>query len=302
MNWSSLQSMFSAFLDRILHSKKALTFLAVFISGLGVARFSYAATFSILIKPPSAPTAQNSGSNSPSRAPQSNRINPQSLVGGNLFADVITISSMEAAEDTPTVEVKNFILLGTLEGHWSFARAVIQVIGSNEMAREYAIGQSIGIAKIIGIGREKIWVRINGEKKVVRVGEDPGKLAQNQAGGKQTVAEEGDVTLITRVLLRQEVNEKLKGNREDMYRGAKWGPLFENKKIVGFKIFRLSGNHIFYALGARSGDVIKSVNGFELSNTERMLELWNNVATMNRIQILLDRNGKKIKYDFHIRN
>ena len=301
MNWATIQSMFSLFFDRAFHSKRLLTFLAVFITGLGLARFTYAATFSILLQQTSTQNAPKNSSGRSLRAPQSNLIDPQSLVGGNLFADVLTIENFEAVEEAIPAEAKNFILLGTLEGHWSFARAVIQVIGSNEAAHEYAIGQKIGIAKIIDIGREKIWVRINGEKRVVKVGEDPGKLSQ-PPGGNAKVAEDGDVTVITRVLLRQEVNEKLKGDMDGMYRGAKWGPLFKNKKIVGFKLFRLSGNHIFYALGARSGDVIKSVNGFPLSNTEQMLELWNNVSSMNRIQVLIDRNGKKIKYDFHIRN
>ena len=72
--------------------------------------------------------------------------------------------------------------------------------------------------------------------------------------------------------------------------------------LEGYKIHRVKPDHIFYDLGARSGDIIKNVNGFDLADTEKMFELWKSIKTAPRVTIDLIRGGKPVKYDFHIRN
>jgi len=192
---------------------------------------------------------------------------------------------------------QNFTLIGTLEGDPAYARAVIRIAGVQDEPREYALGEKIGNAVLIVIGYEKIWVRENGAKYKIEVGESS-QEAQSKAA---TPVDTGAGT--TRIITRQEINDKILGNPAAIYGGgAAFGPNLENGQITGFKLHRIPEGHIFYSLGARSGDIIKSVNGYPLSNTGQMMELWNNIKTMPRVSVDLLRDGKPMRYDFEIRN
>jgi len=218
------------------------------------------------------------------------QVNVMDLMNGYLFQK----PPLEAvAEETPE-ELKHFILIGTLEGHISYARAVIRLIDNSEPPKEYAIGERIGPIKLIAIGREKVWVLMNGEKVKIEVGESSQQISTTPTDAT------GDTVSV--VLSRQEVNDILQGDINKIYVGAAFGPNLVNGQIDGYKIHRVNDGHIFYRLGARSGDIIKSVNGYSLTDTEQMFELWRNVKTMPRIEVVIDRAGKQMKFDFQIRN
>ena len=280
--------------ERVVQNKKTYSYGAAILIGLTFSRLIYSATFYAISLDPVEISPANDSKYLMARAQRQQNIDPQTLVGGALFGDLPLEMGEEATAEA--VEAKNFTLMGTLEGDPSYARAIIQVTGSKEAPREYAIGSKIGTARLIAIGREKIWVRINGQKVRIKVGEDTSELAKKK--GKTDT----NSKTITRVLSRQEVNEKIFGNQNLIYRGASFGPNLVNGKIEGYKIHRVRTDHIFYTLGARSGDIIKSVNGYDLSDTERMFELWKSVKTMPRVEVSVIRNKKPIKFDFHIRN
>lgn len=48
------------------------------------------------------------------------------------------------------------------------------------------------------------------------------------------------------------------------------------------KIYQVTAEHIFYQLGARSGDIIKRVNGMPLGETEKMLEIWSAIKVAQK--------------------
>ncbi len=279
--------------NKIGNTKAYLPYLAAIVFGLGLSRFANAMAFMAI-------SDENPVLTVPSQ--RANRSIATKQRGGDLMSILDgPIMRRAPVEETPVEavvpeEVKNFSLIGTLEGDPSFARAVLQIIGENVAPQEYAIGQKIGVATLIGIGREKIWVRIGGEKIEIKVGESTAQVGQNAPAATRT----GNV--ITKVLSRQEVNEKILGNPNAIYQGAAFGPNLVNGQIDGYKIHRVNPDHVFYSLGARSGDIIKSVNGYPLSDTERMFELWKSVKTMPRVEVVILRNGQEMKFDFHIRN
>ena len=98
------------------------------------------------------------------------------------------------------------------------------------------------------------------------------------------------------------MNKNILGNPAKIYEGAQFGPHLVNGKIEGYKIARVNDDHVFAKLGAKSGDIIKKVNGYGLNDTERMLDLWKAIKTAPAVKIELERDGKQITYDFQIRN
>jgi len=277
-----------------VQNKKTYSYAAAILIGLSFSRLVYSATFYVISENPVGVETANDRKYMLARTKRLQNVDPQTLVGGAIFGDLPLEMGEEAAAEV--AEVKNFTLIGTLEGDPSYARAIIQIVGAKEAPREHAVGSKIGVARLIAIGREKIWVRINGQKIKIKVGED------TQSASPKKGKVDKNAKSITRVLSRQEVNEKIFGNPNLIYRGASFGPNLIDGKIQGYKLHRVRSDHIFYSLGARSGDIIKSVNGYELSDTERMFELWKSLKTMPRVEVQVIRNKKPVKFDFHIRN
>lgn len=281
--------------QKIGSARTLLPYFAAIVFGLGLSRFANAMAVAAFTDQNAAAITSQAGGQKRTVKSRQSPVDLMSILDGPIMKRAPI--EERAIEEVIPEEVKNFSLIGTLEGHPSFARAVLQIIGENSPPQEYAIGQKIGAATLIDIGREKIWVRIGGEKVELKVGETTQQLAQQNT---QTNVAAGGT--ITKVLSRQEVNEKILGNPNAIYTGAAFGPNLINGQIDGYKIHRVNNDHVFYSLGARSGDIIKSVNGYPLSDTERMFELWKSIQTMPRVEVVILRNGQLVKFDFHIRN
>ena len=196
------------------------------------------------------------------------------------------------------------LILSNIIGGAFFADALPE-----PQTQEFAIGAKVGIARILSVGNGYIWFRQSGKKYKLENGESTAQLFKelSEAAAAKPTAEATDETpaagqTLTKVLSRQRVNSMVLGNVAKIYQGASFGPKLENGKIVGYKIHKVNQGHIFYELGARSGDIIRKINGFELSDTERMFELWRSMKTTPRIKIEIERNSKLFTYDFHIRN
>ncbi|PNV76309.1 general secretion pathway protein GspC [Leptospira inadai] len=234
----------------------------------------------------------------------------EEMVTGNLFRGSLAPLPGEAGAGAEsglppdTGEGEEMRVTGTLSGHWSFARVTILEKGK-QAAEEFATGETVGGYKIKAINLNHVVLEKGSGSLKVEIGQTPGEaraklgagLATADAGSKNTAA--GDS--IRKILSRQDVNKKLK-DPTGIYKNARFGPYMENNAITGYKIYSIGNDHIFYALGARSGDVIRRVNGMPLNETEKMLEIWNSIKTAEKVSVDVERGGKVLSYEFIIRN
>ncbi|HMV35937.1 MAG TPA: PDZ domain-containing protein [Turneriella sp.] len=237
---------------------------------------------------------------------------PTITVGGALFQRAGEGAAAPGAAAVVEQPAKPFKLTATLEGNAEFARALIEVQG--EGIREYCVASnfcrrkececSVQSATIISIAQEHIWIKMNQNRYKLKIGQSTTDLAQQAAAqpaaGPQAGPTQG--TVISKVISREEVNKNILGNPAKIYEGAQFGPHLVNGKIEGYKIARVNEDHVFAKLGAKSGDIIRKVNGYGLNDTERMLDLWKAIRTAPEVKIELERDGKVITYDFQIRN
>lgn len=288
---------------------------AAVLLGLSLARFGHSVTLYYVSKstplpPPRQAVAQtNQGEQLFS--------DPTITVGGALFqrAGEGAATAAAAVVEQPA---KPFKLTATLEGSPEFARALIEVQG--EGIREYCSATNacrkkekdcecvVQNATIVSIAQEHIWIKMGQNRYKLKIGQSTTDLAQQAAaapaaaGQPAAPAATASGTVISRVISREEVNKNILGNPAKIYEGAQFGPHLVNGKIEGYKIARVNDDHVFAKLGAKSGDIIRKVNGYGLNDTERMLDLWKAIRTAPEVKIELERDGKVITYDFQIRN
>jgi len=236
----------------------------------------------------------------------------EDMVTGALIRGQVSDNSTSAlGTENPSVDMElsqdngdsdQLLVTGTLSGHWSFARVTIRE-KNNPDSLDYPIGEEVAGYRIQDIEAHSVVLKRGGFTIRVNVGET---VLQAKERLKPKIPEASGEVLVSsqtiqKVLSREDVNRKLK-DPNAIYKNARFGPHLVDGKIDGYKLYQVARDHVFYSLGARSGDVIRRVNGMPLSDTEKMLELWNSVKMAPKITVDLERQGKIISYEFIVRN
>jgi general secretion pathway protein C len=71
--------------------------------------------------------------------------------------------------------------------------------------------------------------------------------------------------------------------------------------MVGIRVVALKSGSPLEGLGIRSGDVLKSVNGFPLTTPERLLEALARLRTAEHLSLALQRGGQGLQLDYDVR-
>lgn len=81
--------------------------------------------------------------------------------------------------------------------------------------------------------------------------------------------------------MREEVLARL----SEVAMEGRWIPFFENGKISGFKLAQAVPNSAFEKIGLKSGDVIKSVNGYDISSPDKMLDVFTKLRDARDVNV-----------------
>ena len=98
---------------------------------------------------------------------------------------------------------------------------------------------------------------------------------------------------------RAMLDEQL-SNLDKIIRQARVIPHYRGGKPAGFKVVGIRSNSIFRHLGLKSGDVLKSVGGEELSSFDKALGLFEKLKTSSNIVLDVERRGKPNTFEYDI--
>ncbi len=219
----------------------------------------------------------------------------ESILSGNIF-QLNLGSGVEAGEQIP-VEVKDIELHGVLSGDPSFARALIKIKNENTL-QEYGIGEIVGGNKILKINFNSILVLRGNREVEIAVGDDTSKgveksVKTDDIESKPVSSKDQKITIKrSRVI-------QLTQNQTQLYEN-KFTPITKDGKILGIKMVFIPNNNFLFELGARSGDIIRRINGQPLDNMNKLMELWQNIQTLNQVTVEIERSGKIIPFEIII--
>ncbi len=134
------------------------------------------------------------------------------------------------------------------------------------------------------------------------LGENVGK--ESAAGTdekKEVVSAPGDLTV------QQTGPNSYRIGREDLNRAtANLNSLASEARIVpdkqenGFKIFSIRPGSIWQKIGIQNGDVIKSINGIDLSSPDKALEAYGRLRNASKLSLDIVRRGKRETMEYTI--
>ena len=71
--------------------------------------------------------------------------------------------------------------------------------------------------------------------------------------------------------------------------------------VVGIRVVALRPGSPLDGLGIRAGDVLESVNGFQLTTPAKMLEALARLRTADHLSLALQRGGHEVQVDYDVR-
>jgi len=215
----------------------------------------------------------------------------EEIILGNLFQSQRAMSG----EGAP-VNAQDIILHGVLAGARSFARAIIQIKGEADI-REYATDDSPGGNRIMAIYGNSVLLDRGGPTVEVAVGQDTSALPTPSAPAADT----GAIPGAKRVVVPRSRMLALTKDPTALAQ-TKMAPVTVGDKIAGLKLVFVPNESVFFELGARSGDIIRRLNGSPLENQERLMEFYMGLKTVDHISVEVERGGKILPFEIVIQN
>jgi len=87
----------------------------------------------------------------------------------------------------------------------------------------------------------------------------------------------------------------------ELLRSTRVRPVQRGGRVVGIQLLRVRPDTLLGSLGIKNGDVIKSINGFQMSGPEKALQAYARMRTASEIHVQVERSGNPVTVDLHIR-
>lgn len=225
---------------------------------------------------------------------ESNKIAERFLASSKLFGELSPPDLVATPQVSPTPQKANddtLSLIGTFVSLSNNSYAIVE----NKKKRTqdvFGIGESIfGLATLRSIDTLSVTISRNGkdEKLVMEEGEPgaPSPYSENSSSE-------------TKVVENSDVEEAL-NNLPVLLTQARTVPYFSNGKRDGLRLFAIRSGSFFEKIGLQNGDILKEINGNDLNDQSKALELFQRLKSERRLSVKLVRNRQEKLINYEIR-
>ncbi|MDQ7086276.1 MAG: PDZ domain-containing protein [Sulfurovum sp.] len=109
------------------------------------------------------------------------------------------------------------------------------------------------------------------------------------------VTNEGGVKMIDRSLL-----DHYAENMDDIYKNVGIKEVKEGKDLKGFKIDFIRKDSPFAKLGIKRHDVIKSINGQELTSYNAAFNFYKDIKNVENLSVVIIRKNEEMELEYEI--
>jgi general secretion pathway protein C len=101
---------------------------------------------------------------------------------------------------------------------------------------------------------------------------------------------------VTRSLL-----DKVLGDQAELMRAARVIPYEENGRVIGVKVYGIRRSSMLGRLGIQNGDVLRTINGFDLSSPDSALQAYTKLREMDQFSIAMIRRGSPRTMEYSVK-
>ncbi|PPE72902.1 type II secretion system protein GspC [Solimonas fluminis] len=212
--------------------------------------------------------------------------NVERLVGASLFGSYQAVPGSADLNNAPETRL-NLTLLGILADRGEQASRALISDGSGE-EKPYAVGDDIARGVTLeAIFPDRVILMRNGKAETLRLNKDqPGSSVAATAPAGPASMDSG--TAATLAAARDQI-------LQDPSRASEYirvQPASVNGQLRGYRVYPGRERGLFNDVGLRPGDVVTAVNGIELDNAQKALQMLNDLSRASNFALTVDRGGQ----------
>ncbi|MCZ7682200.1 MAG: hypothetical protein M5U28_26780 [Sandaracinaceae bacterium] len=140
-----------------------------------------------------------------------------------------------------------------------------------------------------------------GENRVAALA--PAEAAGPSQEGLDPAVLESSITQISEreYSIERSLVTSLLANQAALMRTARVIPHEEGGRVVGVKLYGIRRSSLLGRLGIQNGDMLRTINGYDMTSPDSALEAYARLQSADRITINLQRRGSDMSVDYQIR-
>lgn len=101
--------------------------------------------------------------------------------------------------------------------------------------------------------------------------------------------------------IQRSLVDRLLENQAELMRTARIIPHEEGGRTVGVKLYGIRRNSLLGRLGIQNGDMLRTINGFDMSSPDSALEAYSRLRGADHLTLSVVRRGNAMTLDYNIR-
>ncbi len=236
-------------------------------------------------KPSQWQPSQGTSSSSPGLDPS--RITEQNLFGEAVAEPVKPVENLDAPETRLRITLAGLVASSSGLGG-------VAIIENQGKQQTYVVDETIKgtNAKIERILQDRVLVSNRGVTEALMLdGVDYSPVSQPpQARSQPNSRPAANIARPAPRELRQSI-EQVKADPASMADLVKLTPEREGDQLLGYRIAPGNKPQLFQAVGLQDGDLVKALNGYDLTDPAQALEVLGQLDTFDSLSLDIDRNG-----------
>ena len=105
----------------------------------------------------------------------------------------------------------------------------------------------------------------------------------------------------TSYAINRQLVDRILANQAELMRTARVIPHEEDGRVVGVKIYGIRRSSVLGRLGIQNGDMLRTLNGYDMTSPDSVLEAYTRLRQADRLSLSLVRRGQAVSMDYQVR-
>lgn len=101
-------------------------------------------------------------------------------------------------------------------------------------------------------------------------------------------------------IIQRSLVDKVLANQGSIMRAARVIPHEEDGRVVGVRLYGIRRTSLLGRLGVRNGDMLRTINGYDMSSPDSALEAYTRLRTSDRLTLALKRQNNDMTIEYTI--
>jgi general secretion pathway protein C len=195
---------------------------------------------------------------------------------------------------------EDLTLLGTVTARHS-SLAVFLINKEEHVVR---LGEEIpGGGSLQEVFRDRVRIRdASGRIYVLGLDENAPSPAGSEAPGRHTSSSADEIREVgdNRWVISRQAARSAKDNMGEIMKQARLVPAGKDGQVEGFRVAMIRPGSLLWNLGLKRGDVVREVNGIPLDNTEKALQIYQQLKEARKISLVLQREDENLEFEYEV--